>query len=71
MLDILNILSGLKVYIYTQVVMAIHTIFAAVFIWILFNMVSSCAAFGCGNRVKKDSGISFHRFPKKGSELEK
>ena len=27
--------------------------------------------FGCTNRVKKDSGISFHRFPKKGSEPEK
>ena len=51
--------------------MSIHTIFVAVFIWILFNMVSSCAAFVCANRFKKGSGISFHRPPKKGSELEK
>ena len=51
--------------------MSIQTIFPAVFIWILFNMVSSYAAFGCTNRLKKGSGISFHRFPKKGSELEK
>ena len=34
-------------------------------------MVSSCAAFDCANRVKKGSGISLHRFPKKGSEFEK
>ena len=34
-------------------------------------MVQFCAVFGCTNRVKKDSGISFQRFPKKGSELEK
>ena len=51
--------------------MSIETIFPAVFIWILFNMVSSCAAFVCANRVKKASGISFDGFPKKGSELEK
>ena len=51
--------------------MNIQTIFPAVFIWILFNMVSSCAAFGCANRIKKGSGISFHRFPKRGSEIEK
>ena len=51
--------------------MNIQTIFPAVFIWILSNMVSSCATFGCANRVKKGSGISFHRFPKKGLELEK
>ena len=43
--------------------MSMHKICAAVFISILFNMVSSCAAFGCANTVKKGSGISFHRFP--------
>ena len=41
------------------------------FLWMLVIMVQCCAAFGCTNSVKKDSGISFHRFPKKGSELEK
>ena len=41
------------------------------FLWILVNMLQSCAAFGCTNRVERDSATSFHRFPKKGSELEK
>ncbi|XP_030836381.1 THAP domain-containing protein 2-like [Strongylocentrotus purpuratus] len=28
-----------------------------------------CAAFNCTNRLKKGSGITFHRFPKSGSAL--
>ncbi len=36
---------------------------------IFLIMVSSCVAFGCHNRVKAGSGISFHRFPHKNPEL--
>ena len=39
-------------------------------VFILFGkMVTSCVAFGCTNRMKKGSGISFHRFPHKNPDL--
>ena len=46
-----------KGYIYILVVMSINAIFAAVFLWILVNMVQSCAAFGCTNKIKNDTWI--------------
>ena len=33
------------------------------------NMVTSCIAYGCTNRAKKGSGISFHRFPMKRPDI--
>ena len=35
------------------VVMNINTVFAAVFLWILVNIVQSCAAFVCTDRLKR------------------
>ena len=33
------------------------------------NMPITCVAWDCTNRMKKDSGISFHRFPHKNPQL--
>ena len=42
--------------------MFMRVLFFIVFI-LLGKMVTSCVAFGCTNRMKKGSGISFHCFP--------
>ncbi|TRY78029.1 hypothetical protein TCAL_16701 [Tigriopus californicus] len=34
-------------------------------------MVKSCAAYGCQNRFQKDSGITFHHFPKDSERRQK
>ena len=51
--------------------MSIHTILLQFSFGYCLTWLVLCATFGCANRGKKGSGISFHRFPKKGSELEK
>ena len=42
-------------YVYESVVFIVFIL--------LGKMVTSCVAFGCTNRMKKGSGISFHRLP--------
>ena len=48
--------------------MFMRVLFFIVFI-LLSKMVTSCVAFGCTNRMKKGSGISFHCFPHKNPDL--
>ena len=46
-----------------------YIILVVLFLYLLYKMVTSCSAYGCTARRKKDSGISFHRFPVKHLEL--
>ena len=46
-----------------------YIILVVLFLYLLYKMVTSCSAYGCTARRKKDSGISFHRFPVKHPEL--
>ena len=46
-----------------------YIILVVLFLYLLYKMVTSCSAYGCTARRKKDSGISFHRFPVNHSEL--
>ena len=46
-----------------------YIILVVLFLYLLYKMVTSCSAYRCTARRKKDSGISFHRFPVKHSEI--